>query len=117
MSATLRQEVLALMKRELTPQQLKTLVDELGRAHYHRAQELFAVRLRRTQGAGQPLAAGPREPSNVAAALTDETNPLVLRRVAAVLASLGQQNAAARAEARAAELEAAAPPANIDELL
>lgn len=114
MSAALRREVLALTKRELSAQQLQSLVDELGRAHYHRAQQLFATRLRGSTDASLQPPNGSAEGARLEAALAKATSPAVLLSVAEVLDSLGQLQASARARARAAELESAS---QLDELL
>jgi hypothetical protein len=115
MSPALRREVLELLKRDLTVAQLEALTEEFGRAHYHRAQELFAARLRRLNAGGSSVAT--RGAPDIEGELAGETNPAVLRRVAEVLGSMGHHAAAARAQARAAELEALAPPTGLDELL
>lgn len=117
MSPALQREVLALSKRELTAVQLQALTEEFGRAHYHRAQELFAARLRGLSGPGDASRASVHADATIETGLAGESNPAVLRRVAAVLASMGQRDAAAHVETRAAALDAAAPPANLDELL
>jgi len=103
MSAALRREVLELLKRDLTAEQLASLAEEFERAHYHKAKELVAARLRRLNGAAAPQRKhGPSDPGT---ALAGETDPAVLRRVGAVLRSTGYPDAATGVEMRAAALE------------
>lgn len=105
MSGALEREVLDLLKRDLTVQQLESLVEEFERAHYHKARDLFASRLHRLN----PAAPRHQRAGALSAELAGETDPAVVRRVASILRSTGQQRLAAAVEARASELESAAP--------